>query len=101
MSRSDFDEYPKRNTEGQQGEGSDGVRSNVGVSAFEEAEVHEDGKEVHVGRVRVAKCHEYDEYICVKIFAGWGKKSVRRCNLVKFSLFWKDLHNYARFLCRN
>ena len=39
---------------------------------------------------RVAKCHEYDEYIRVKIFAGWGKKS-----------FWEDLHNYARFLCRN
>ena len=31
--------------------------------------------------VRVAKCHEYDEYIRVKIFAGWGKKSGRRCNL--------------------
>ena len=50
---------------------------------------------------RVAKCHEYDKYIRVKLFAGWGKKSGRRCNLVKFSLFWKDLHNYARFLCRN
>ena len=23
--------------------------------------------------IRVAKCHEYDEYIRVKIFAGWGK----------------------------
>ena len=50
---------------------------------------------------RVAKCHEYDEYIRVKIFAGWGKKSGRRCNLAKFSLFWEDLHNYARFLCIN
>ena len=50
---------------------------------------------------RVAKCHEYDEYIRVKIFAGWGKKSGRRCNLAKFSLFWEDLHNLARFLCIN
>ena len=48
---------------------------------------------------RDAKCHEYDEYIRVKIFSGWGKKSWRRCNLAKFSLFWEDLHNYARFLC--
>ena len=50
---------------------------------------------------RVAKCHGYDGYICLKIFAGWGKKSGRRCNLAKFSLFWEDLHNYARFLCIN
>ena len=50
---------------------------------------------------RVAKCHEYEEYIRVKIFAGWGKKSWRRCNLAKFSPFWEDLHNYARFMCRN
>ena len=50
---------------------------------------------------RVAKCHEYDKYIRVKIFAGWGKKSGRRCNLAKFSLFWEDLHHYARFLYIN
>ena len=37
--------------------------------------------------IRVAKCHGYDGYIRVKIFAGWGKKSGRRCNLAKFSLF--------------
>ena len=48
---------------------------------------------------RVVKCHEYDKYICVKIFVGWGKKSGIRCNLAEFSLFWEDLHNYARFLC--
>ena len=23
---------------------------------------------------RVAKCHRYGRYICVKIFKGWGKK---------------------------
>jgi len=34
-------------------------------------------------RDRVAKCHEYDEYIRAKFFAGWGKKSGRRCNLAK------------------
>ena len=50
---------------------------------------------------RVAKSHGYNGYIRVKIFAGWGKKSGRRCNLAKFSLFCEDLHNYARFLCIN
>ena len=55
-----------------------------------------------VRSTRVAKCHEYDEYIRVKIFAGWGNKSGRRCNLAKFSLFfWEDLHHYARFLYIN
>ena len=46
---------------------------------------------------RVAKCHGYDGYIRVKVFAEPG----RRCNLAKFSPFWEDLHNYARFLCIN
>ena len=50
---------------------------------------------------RVAKCHEYDEYIHVKIFAGWGKKSGRGCNLAKLRLFGEDLHNNTRFLCIN
>ena len=59
------------------------------------------GFNVIVAAHRVAKCHEYDEYICVKIFTGWGKKSGRRCNLAKFSLFGEDLHNYAIFLCIN
>ena len=26
----------------------------------------------YVHRIRVAKCHGQDGYICVKIFAGWG-----------------------------
>ena len=38
-------------------------------------------------RGRVAKCHGYDGYIRVKIFAGWGKKSGKRCNMAKFRLF--------------
>ena len=42
---------------------------------------------------RLAKCHGYDGYIRVKIFAGWGTKSVRTRNLAKLSLFWEDLHN--------
>ena len=53
IKRIKFDDYPKRNTEGQQGESSNGIRSNVRVSAFEQVEVHEDGKEVHVGRVEL------------------------------------------------
>ena len=48
---------------------------------------------------RVAKCHGYDGYIRVRIFAGWGKKSGTRYNLAKLSLLWEDLHNYARYLC--
>ena len=51
-----------------------------------------------VATYRVAKYHRYDGYIRVKIFAGWGKKFGRRCNLAKISLFWEDLHHYARFL---
>ena len=42
---------------------------------------------------RVAKCHGYDVYIRVKIFAGWCKKSGRTRNL---SLFWEDLHNLCK-----
>ena len=40
-----------------------------------------------VATYRVAKYHRYDGYIRVKIFAGRGKKSGRRCNLAKFSPF--------------
>ena len=36
---------------------------------------------------RVAKCHEYDEDIHVKIFRGWGKKSERTHNMTKLGLF--------------
>ena len=36
---------------------------------------------------RVAKCHEYDGYIRVKIFRGWGKKSERTHNMTKLGLF--------------
>ena len=32
---------------------------------------------------RVAKCHRYGRYICVKILEGWGKKSRRRRSFVK------------------
>ena len=38
---------------------------------------------------RVAKCHGYDRYIRVKIFAGWGKKSGRTGLLAKLSLSWE------------
>ena len=37
--------------------------------------------------IRVAKCHEYDGYIRVKIFRGWGKKSERTHNMAKRGLF--------------
>ena len=39
------------------------------------------------GISRVAKCHEYDEYIRVKVFRGWGKKSERTHNMTKLGLF--------------
>ena len=45
---------------------------------------------------RVAKCHGYDGYIRVKIFAGWGKKSGRAYNLAKLSQFWEDLNNLCK-----
>ena len=45
---------------------------------------------------RVAKCHGYDGYIRVKIFAGWGKKSGRAWNLAKLSQFWEDLNNLCK-----
>ena len=38
---------------------------------------------------RVAKCHGYDRYIRVKIFAGWGKKSGRTGIVAKSSLSWE------------
>ena len=39
------------------------------------------------GSIRVAKCHEYDGYIRVKVFRGWGKKSERTQNMTKLGLF--------------
>ena len=39
------------------------------------------------GGDRVAKCHGYDEYICVRIFSGWGKKSERTHNMTESGLF--------------
>ena len=32
---------------------------------------------------RVAKCHRYGRYICVKILEGWGKKCGRPCSSAK------------------
>ena len=45
------------------------------------------GSEVDLPNHRVAKCHEYDGYIRVKIFRGWGKKSERTHNMTKLGLF--------------
>ena len=33
---------------------------------------------------RVAKCHRYGRYICVKILEGWGKKCGRPCSSAKY-----------------
>ena len=44
---------------------------------------------VNLMHFRVAKCRGYDEYIGVKIFAGWGKKSGRTGILAKLSLSWE------------
>ena len=40
------------------------------------------GEEMEVD-LRVAKCHEYGRYICVKILKGWGKKCRRPSGFVK------------------
>ena len=37
---------------------------------------------------RVAKCHGYDGFIRVKIFADWGKESGRTFDLPILGLFW-------------
>ena len=44
---------------------------------------------------RVAKCHGYEGYIRVKIFAGWGKKFERTSNLAKSSPI---LGRFAHFM---
>ena len=48
---------------------------------------------MNIDQYSVAKCHEYDGYIRVKIFAGLGKKSERTRTLATLRLFWEDLHN--------
>ena len=51
--------------------------------------------------LRVAKCHRYGRYICVKILRGWGKKCRRQCNLKRrrigfvlklHQLMWSNHH---------
>ena len=50
---------------------------------------------VYHGR-RLAKCHGYDGYIRVKIFAGWAKKFGRTCNFEKIKQCSEDFHNLCR-----
>ena len=50
---------------------------------------------------RVAKCHGYDGYIRVKIFAGWGKKFGRAYIFAKSSLLGKIYTTYEKCLCIN
>ena len=37
---------------------------------------------------RVAKCHRYGRYICVKILEGWGETCRRPCSFVRWGSFW-------------
>ena len=41
------------------------------------------GNAVVEDKFRVAKCHRYGRYICVKILEGWGKKCRRPRSFVK------------------
>ena len=40
----------------------------------------------HNIEIRVAKCHGYGEYICVKKWEGWGKKFGRTFSFAKSSI---------------
>ena len=46
-----------------------------------------------VAKSRVAKCHRYGRYICVKILEGWGKKCRRPRSFVKWSSFGANSTN--------
>ena len=43
---------------------------------------------------RVAKCHRYGRYICVKILEGWGKKWRRPRSFLKWSIFCVNSTNF-------
>ena len=47
---------------------------------------------------RVAKCHEYDEYIRVKIFAGWGNDLGEDAIWPKLAFFGK-ICTIMQYLC--
>ena len=44
--------------------------------------------------LRVAKCHRYGRYICVKILEGWGKNWWRPRSFVKWSSCWVNSTNF-------
>ena len=46
-----------------------------------------------LGQIDGVKCHGY---ICVKIFASWGKNFGRARNFVNLSIFLKDFHNLCK-----
>ena len=50
---------------------------------------------------RVAKCHRYVKYICVKILEGWGKKCRRPHSCVNWSIFWVNSTNFDVVLSLN
>ena len=45
---------------------------------------------------RIAKCHGYDGYICVKILAVWGKSFGKQPILQNQAFFWEDLYNVSK-----
>ena len=50
---------------------------------------------------RVAKCHRYDRYICLKIQEGWGKKCGRPHSFVKWRSFGVNSNNWFEVLSLN
>ena len=54
-----------------------------------------------LGTGRVAKCHRYDGYICVKILASWGKSLGEHIIWLNLAFFGEDLRRCVRFPCIN
>ena len=51
--------------------------------------------------IRVAKCHRYGRYICVKLLEGWGKKCRRPRSFVNVSSFQVNSDNFYVVLSLN
>ena len=45
-------------------------------------------------QLRVAKCHRYGRYICVKILESWGKKYLKTTQFCKIKQFWGNFHQF-------
>ena len=47
---------------------------------------------------RIAKCHIYGRYICVKVLEGWSKKCRKPCIFIKLSVFGAISTNFDEVL---